>query len=210
MLLRALPAKPGPNAQKRGFLGQMHSVLKVAWARQVLTVALIEGAFVFSALVFIPTHLHSRFDLPLTAAGAIVALYGIGGLAYTFFARRLLGYLGEKGLAWIGGALMGVGFAILAFASHWAWAIPACLIAGLGFYMLHNTLQVNATQMAPHARGTAVSLFACSLFLGQSLGIAVIATLVDSYGIDAAFIASMIALPVLGAWFAHSVSSKPR
>lgn len=210
MLLRALPAKPDPNVQRRGFFNQMYSVLQIAWARRVLTVALIEGAFVFSALVFIPTYLHSRFDLPLTAAGAIVALYGIGGLAYTFFARRLLGYFGEKGLARMGGALMGTGFAVLAFSNHWAWAIPACLVAGLGFYMLHNTLQVNATQMAPHARGTAVSLFACSLFLGQSLGIGAIAMLVDNYGIDAAFIVSMVALPLLGAWFAHSVSSKPR
>lgn len=210
MLLRALPTKPDPNVQRRSFFSQMYSVLQIAWARRVLTVALIEGAFVFSALVFIPTYLHSRFDLPLTAAGAIVALYGVGGLTYTFFARRLLGRFGEIGLARIGGTLMGTGFAILAFSNHWAWAIPACLVAGLGFYMLHNTLQVNATQMAPHARGTAVSLFACSLFLGQSLGIGAIATLVDRYGISAAFIASMVALPLLGAWFAYSVSSKPR
>ena len=30
--------------------------------------------------------------------------------------------------------------------------------------MLHNTLQTNATQMAPEARGLAVSLFAFMLF----------------------------------------------
>jgi len=209
MLLRTLPPKPAPDVHRRGFLSQMSSVMRIGWARRVLLIALIEGAFVFSALVFIPTYLHARFQVPLTAAGAIVALYGVGGLVYTFFARRLLGRYGEKGLAQIGGALMGIGFAMLAFGNHWAWSIPACWIAGLGFYMLHNTLQVNATQMAPHARGTAVSLFACSLFLGQSLGIAAIAALVDSYGVAAAFLASMIALPVLGLWFASSVSRRP-
>ena len=210
MLLRSLPAKPDPDVQRRSFLSQMRSVLQIAWARRILLVALIEGAFVFSALVFIPTYLHGRFHLPLTAAGAIVALYGIGGLAYTVFARRLLERFGETGLAQIGGALMGIGFALLAFGNHWGCAVPACLIAGLGFYMLHNTLQANATQMAPHARGTAVSLFACSLFLGQSLGIGAIAALVDNYGVGAAFIASMVALPILGIWFAGSVSRRPR
>ena len=30
---------------------------------------------------------------------------------------------------------------------------------GLGYYMLHNTLQTNATQMTPEARGTAVAGF---------------------------------------------------
>jgi predicted MFS family arabinose efflux permease len=210
MLLRTLPAKQTPDVHRRSFLSQMRGVLQIAWARRILLAVLIEGAFVFSALVFIPTYLHSQFQLPLTAAGAIVALYGVGGLFYTVFARRLLGRFGEKGLAQIGGALMGIGFAVLALGNHWAWAIPACLVSGLGFYMLHNTLQVNATEMAPHARGTAVSLFACSLFLGQSLGIGAIAALIDSYGIVAAFIASMVALPLLGAWFANSISRKPQ
>lgn len=210
MLLRTMPAPPNPDVHRPSFFSQMRSVMHIAWARRILLVALIEGAFVFSALVFIPTYLHGRFELPLTAAGAIVALYGIGGLVYTFFARRLLGRFGEKGLAQIGGALMGIGFAMLAFGNHWAWSIPACWIAGLGFYMLHNTLQVNATQMAPHARGTAVSLFACSLFLGQSVGIAALAAFVDNFGIGSAFIASMVALPLLGVWFAHSVSRRPQ
>nr|WP_281255558.1 MFS transporter [Pollutimonas bauzanensis] len=209
MLLRSLPAKPPANAARRSFFSQVTSVLRIAWARHILLVALIEGAFVFSALVFIPTYLHDRYGLPLTAAGAIVALYGAGGLVYTFFARRLLGRYGERGLALNGGALMAAGFAMLAFGPHWAWSMPACFIAGMGFYMLHNTLQANATQMAPDTRGTAVSLFACSLFLGQSLGIGAIAAVVDHYGVDAAFICSMVALPLLGAWFAHSVAHRP-
>ncbi|WP_233582659.1 MFS transporter [Candidimonas sp. SYP-B2681] len=209
MMLRALPARPVADSTKRSFIAQMASVLRISWARRILLIALIEGAFVFSALVFIPTYLHNRFGVPLTAAGAIVALYGAGGLVYTFFARRLLGRFGERGLALNGGFLMGIGFALLAFGPHWAWAIPACLIAGLGFYMLHNTLQANATQMAPHTRGTAVSLFACCLFLGQSLGIGAISAMVDHYGADTAFVVSMVALPLLGIWFARSLSHKP-
>ena len=209
MLLRTLPPVEPVNPDRKSFLRQMGNVLAIPWARRILLIALIEGGFVFSALVFIPTYLHGRFALSLTAAGAIVALYGAGGLAYTFFARRLLARFGERGLALIGGSLMGTGFAMLAFGPHWAWAIPSCLISGLGFYMMHNTLQANATQMAPATRGTAVSLFACSLFLGQSLGISAISLMIDEYGVGAAFIASMIALPLLGFWFASSISHRP-
>ena len=43
-----------------------------------------------------------------------------------------------------------------------------CFVAGLGFYMLHNTLQVNATQMAPAHRGSSLALFAAILFIGQA------------------------------------------
>jgi predicted MFS family arabinose efflux permease len=55
-------------------------------------------------------------------------------------------------------------------------------MTGLGFYMFHNTLQVNATQMAPHRRGAAVSAFASSFFLGQSVGVWLSGALVDQIG----------------------------
>ena len=41
-----------------------------------------------------------------------------------------------------------------------SWAVPCLVAQGMGLYMMHNTLQVNATQMAPDARGAAVALFA--------------------------------------------------
>ena len=50
-----------------------------------------------------------------------------------------------------------VALCAIAFAPAWGWAVPACMVMGLGFYMLHNTLQVNATQMAPERRGAGPS-----------------------------------------------------
>jgi predicted MFS family arabinose efflux permease len=64
-------------------------------------------------------------------------------------------------------------FLIVALADAWWWSAPACFLAGLGFYMLHNTLQINATQMAPERRGAAVAAFASCFFIGQSVGVAV-------------------------------------
>ena len=43
-------------------------------------------------------------------------------------------------------------------------------------------MQANATEMAPGARGTAVSLFASSLFLGQSVGVVAAASLMGRIG----------------------------
>jgi predicted MFS family arabinose efflux permease len=60
--------------------------------------------------------------------------------------------------------------------------MPACFASGLGFYMLHNTLQINATQMAPERRGAAVAAFAASYFIGQSVGIAVSGFLIPAVG----------------------------
>jgi predicted MFS family arabinose efflux permease len=48
--------------------------------------------------------------------------------------------------------------------------------------MLHNTLQINATQMAPERRGAAVSAFASCFFLGQSLGVGLAGIVADHVG----------------------------
>ncbi len=186
----------------RGFQAQAATVLRVPWSRVVLATVFLEGMAVFGALAFIPTYLHLRFGLSLTAAGAVLAAYGAGGLSYTFVARTLVARLGESGLALAGGLVLGAAYVSLAFASQWSLGLPACFFAGLGFYMLHNTLQTNATQMAPAARGTSVSLFASSFFLGQSCGVSLAAAAVDRAGAQVLFGAAAVALPCIGAAFA--------
>ena len=43
-------------------------------------------------------------------------------------------------------------------------------ISGFGYYLLHNTMQVQGTELAPQARGAAVALLASGFFIGQGLG----------------------------------------
>ena len=88
------------------------------------------------------------------------------------------------------------------------FAALGCLSAGLGFYMLHNTLQTQATQMAPHARGSAVTLFACMLFFGQSTGVLLTAQTVDKGGLDWAYTACALGVVVLGRVIARRVNAK--
>jgi predicted MFS family arabinose efflux permease len=156
--------------------GQLLVMPRVRW---VLGVTATEGALVFGAMAFMPTHLHQQFGLSVVAAGSVMMLYGVGGLLYSQMARRWLAWLGERGLVRTGAAMVVVGLLVLAWGSGVWLGMLACLMTGLGFYMLHNTLQVQATQMAPAARGTAVTLFACSLFFGQSTGVLLMAQSVD-------------------------------
>ena len=74
----------------------------------------------------------------------------------------------------------------------------ACALGGLGFYMLHNTLQTQATQMAPQARGGAVALFASVLFIGQSLGVSVVAVFMDGTSSWAVFSFAALGITLLG------------
>lgn len=124
----------------------------------------------FGVIAFTPAYLHERFSISLFHAGSVVAVFGLGGLLYTSVARRWVRVLGEARLARLGGILLGLAFLILSLGTGWGWAVAASLLAGLGFYQLHNTLQTQATQMAPAARGTAVSVFASCFFLAKPSG----------------------------------------
>ena len=97
-------------------------------------------------------------------------------------ARPMISRFGEIGLAQVGGCVMGVSLSVLGFSTWWPLTPLVSLTAGFGFFMFHNTMQANATQMAPKARGTAVSLFSASLFLGQALGVLLAAHLIALVG----------------------------
>ncbi|WP_312261848.1 MFS transporter [Limnohabitans sp.] len=178
-------------------------MLRVVRVRHVLTVTAIEGALVFGSMAFIPTHLHQQFDMSVVFAGSVMMLYGVGGLLYSQLARRWLGWLGgERGLVRAGVASIVLGLLTLAWAHQPALGMLGCFAAGFGFYMLHNTLQVQATQMAPASRGTAVTLFACLLFFGQSSGVLLMAESVDRGWLPHAFSLAAAGVAVLG-FFVH-------
>lgn len=179
---RAALRRAGQGSALQGVLHDFSHVLVLPWARVVLVVVFVEGMFLYGAFVFVASYLNQRFGLTLSAAGAVLMLFGAGGFSFAVASGALASRLGEVRLVRWGGALMSLAFAGLALAPVWWWAVPACLLLGLGFYMMHNTLQLNATQMAPERRGAAVSAFASSFFLGQSAGVGSAGWLVGQLG----------------------------
>jgi MFS transporter, YNFM family, putative membrane transport protein len=179
-------------------LQRMREVLASRQARLVLVIVAVEGAFAAPAMAFAPSHLHGRFGLAVSSAGAIVTLFGAGGLMYSKGARWMLTRTDPLSMARAGGLMAGAAWVLFAWAPAIAWTLPLCVLAGLGFYMIHNTLQTQATQMAPTQRGTGVSLFACSLFLGQSLGMSAASWLVDQSSTTAVLTAYGLGLALVG------------
>lgn len=197
-------------AQTRpAFLPRLTAILRDRWARVVLITVGLEGAIIFGALAFVPSELHLRHGVSLTAAGAIVAAYGLGGVGYTLCARHLLARMGERGLAQAGGIVTLLAFGLLWLSPIWQLSVVACFAIGFGFYMLHNTLQTNATQMAPTARGSAVALFASFFFIGQSVGVALAGLVVDAAGPSWLFLIAMALTPAIATGFARALRKRP-
>jgi predicted MFS family arabinose efflux permease len=52
----------------------------------------------------------------------------------------------------------------------WQVQFLTLLVLGFSFYMLHGSIQVFVTELAPQARGSAAALHSAFFFLGQALG----------------------------------------
>ena len=190
------------------FVRQALNIVNRPWSRVILFIATMEGATGFGVLAVWASHLHDKLALSLTLAGAVVALFGVGGVLFMATGKALIRRFDQTRLVLVGGALVGVGACLLAYAPHWALAVPGCLLAGFGFFMFHNTMQANATEMAPETRGLSVSLFASFLFLGQSLGVVLATSLISSVGSSAVIACGGGVMALLGLGFAWALQRR--
>ncbi len=168
--------------------------------RWLLAVGIAETFFFFGAYAFLGAFLKSRFDVSFTVLGLVLAGFGLGGLAFSLSARGFIRRLGERGMVLAGGVLGAVLFAALVAAPALSWTIPCTIGLGFSFYLIHNTIQAKATEVAPDARGSAVALYATGWALGQALGVAAMGLVVAAGGYAAAIMACGAGFGALGLW----------
>ncbi len=128
--------------------------------------------------------------------GLVLGAFGIGGIAYAATVRILLGALGTRRMSLIGSTVAGLCYAALVIAPVWWVDAMAMFCAGLAFYMMHNSLQTEATEISPATRGSAVALFSAGFFTGQGIGPLVFGGLLHGLGPAPALL--VVALAVLG------------
>jgi MFS transporter, YNFM family, putative membrane transport protein len=76
--------------------------------------------------------------------------------------------------------------------------------------MFHNTLQTRSTEMAPQARGTALALHACCMFLGQAIGVAICGVAVRVLHYEWTFVLCGIGLALLARAFSTRIACHRR
>ncbi len=169
-------------------------------APAILGSVFIEGLLVFGGLAYLAASLTDRFDVAYGTAGLMLAGFGVGGLIYSASVKRLVAHIGDLGILLLGGALLGSAFIAIGLITNWQSFVPLVIVLGMGYYTMHGTLQTRATEMAPEARGAAISLFAFAFFMGQSTGPLLLGRILQARGYPAAFItagAGLITLAVV-------------
>jgi predicted MFS family arabinose efflux permease len=188
--------------QNANILQTYLQILRDPWVRTILLTVAIEGTLFYGTFAYIGAWLREKFDLSYLLIGAMLAGLGLGGVFYSLLVKWLLKRLHETAFVITGASILLVFYLCLSLSPTWQVVGPLCVLGGFGFYMLHNTLQTKATEMWPAARGTAIAVFALSLFCGQALGVALFGRAITAFGYDWTFVATGVALLLLGIRFA--------
>ena len=113
--------------------------------------------------------------------------------------RRLLSWYGDSfGLMRAGGYGCAAALVLFALVAAWPVKVVAFIAVGFAFYMLHNSLQTQATELAPSARGSAVSMHAFSFFLGHAVGAPLFGFSHDRFGTTTAILMCAALIAAVG------------
>ena len=205
LFLRTRREWPAPGHGRFEPLAVLLRLLARAPVRWLIAVGVAETFFFFGAYVFIGAFLRDRYGLSYTAIGLVLAGYGIGGLVYSSLVRWLVP-LGDRRLVVLGGLLGFVAFAVIVLAGNWRYAVPSTFALGLAFYLLHNTVQTKASEVAPDARGAALAIYASAWAVGQASGVAALGAAVAYLGYASAVLSAAIGFALLGFWLRSNMA----
>jgi predicted MFS family arabinose efflux permease len=206
--LRSIPGHTAATEPRGSWLAPARDILRLPWPRVVLAAVMAEGIFLLGPLAYLPAYLHQRFGLALSVAAGYVALYAIGGVFYAMVAQHVVRRFGERRMVLWGGIVVGTGFLAWWLIPRGWIAAPVALAVGFGTYLFHNTLQTHGTQMAPAARGTGMSLFAFSFFIGQAIGVSLAGQAFDRFGAAPVLLVPALVLPCAGWAFARALQRR--
>jgi predicted MFS family arabinose efflux permease len=176
LLLSIIYLEARPDAQRKPFsiAGMRAGYARVfanPRAKVCYAAVFVEGICIFGLMPYLAVLLEARGAGGIREAGYVLAGLGLGGIVFGLLLKPMLKALGgQMNVIRAGGAVAGLGLAAYSATGTWPMECATFVVAGLGFYMIHNSLQTQATELAPDARGAAVALHAFFFFLGQACG----------------------------------------
>jgi predicted MFS family arabinose efflux permease len=168
--LRRLAARGAARVRLADIPASYRQVFGNRRAKVCFLSVMLEGVFLFGIFPYLALLLHAAGETRASIAGLVIAAFAIGGAGYSFSVPVLMRRWGQVQFLRYGGLFAAAGLLGLALGGGWPLAMAAMLVMGFGFYMLHGTIQLHVTELAPGARGAATALHSAFFFSGQGMG----------------------------------------
>src|SRR5262249_58125122 len=160
----------GPRLQVHAIPGLFRAILNTRRAKICYAAVFLEGVAIFGLFPYVALLLLGRGEPRASIAGLVLGGFALGGVIYALMVRILLGRFGARRLMLGGAAIAALALLGVAFGVSWPAEMAVFGLIGFGFYMLHGCIQVQATEIAPDARGAAMALHSFFFFTGPAIG----------------------------------------
>lgn len=176
-------------AANRGAVAGYRHVFATPMAVGLAVVAFIEGVLMTGAIAYIGAYMRETWALPYAVIGLILVPNGIAALIVSRYLAAIARQVSEQIRFGVGMSVCGVAYVLAATAVDW-WVMPIALfVLGGAFVSAHTVLQARVTDVAPDARGTAIAVFSCTLFMGGAAGTAAMGASIGAIGYETSFTA---------------------
>ena len=109
----------------------------------------VEGIVIFGLFPFVALLLLATGEPRASIAGAVIAGFSVGGVIYAVPVPKLVAHWRTDQLMIGGGIIAALSLCVVAFDFAWPVQFAAFTVLGFGFYTLHGSIQVQATELAP-------------------------------------------------------------
>ncbi len=158
----------------------------------------IEGLALYGMMPYVAQLLETRHMGGPKEAGIILAGIGVGGLFYSLTLKWLLRWLRRSQMMTLGGFLASTGVFGMAWGLPWPVAAFVFCATGLGYMLMHNSVQAEVAGLTAENRGSAFSMHSFSFFCGQALGPILVGFGMEGMGAERTLVVCALVLLVLG------------
>ena len=161
-------------------------------------VVIVEGICIHGSLPFIGPYLQSLGKGGVREAGIVISGMAVGGLLFALVVPLFIRFMPRRYMMGLGGIVGGAGLASMALGANWPVEAIFMAVIGFGFFLLHNPVQTEVSELAPTARASAYSLHAFMFYVGQATGPALYGLGLHTIGLAHTFLVTAVCLCVTG------------
>jgi len=194
--------KPAPRARKPFSLGTVLSNYRElfrmprAWACYLT--GFTQSGIVFGLLPFIAYLLERQNNGGPREAGLIITGYCVGSLIFALGASRILRLMKRPHMLISGAIITAGGMVFFAMGFHWLVQIGIFAVVGFGFFLQHNAIQGEVSDLSEDLRASAYSFHAFAFCVGAATAPVVYGLSIPAIGARATLLAAATVFCITG------------